>query len=113
MSPDEQDACRYRTGALTGVSVGRQGAQPSARANRTKLKRTIDLVRRLDELNAYWLPHNRQAWSHLPCADFGHHNTDYMRAMLLLANKTRSVRTVRSGWLFSWRTVTATASIKA
>ena len=46
----------------------------------------------------FYLPHNwdtRGRIYHVP--DFGHHNTDHMRAMLMLANKTRGEDGVSPG----------------
>ena len=46
------------------------------------------MARRLDELNAYWLPHNFDRRGRIyHVSDFGHHNTDHMRAMLLFAEQ--------------------------
>jgi DNA-directed RNA polymerase len=49
----------------------------------------IALARNLTVWPCFYLPHNfdkRGRIYHVP--DFGHHNTDYLRAMFLLANKT-------------------------
>lgn len=61
-----------------------------ARANRTKLRRTIQMARNLaKDWPCFYLPHNwdRRGRIYHVC-DFGHHNTDHMRAMFMMANKT-------------------------
>ena len=60
-----------------------------AKSNRTKLKRTLKLARDYLSWAEFYLPHNFDRRGRIyHVSDFGHHNTDHMRAMFLLRNKT-------------------------
>ena len=61
-----------------------------ARANRSKVRRNLKEARQLAAQNTpFYMPHvwDRRGRVYHVC-DFGHHNTDYLRAMFLLHNKT-------------------------
>ena len=67
-----------------------KGAQPSGEIEQHEAEADASkLARDYLTWNAFWLPHNFDERGRIyHVSDFGHHNTDHMRAMFLLANKT-------------------------
>ena len=60
-----------------------------ARANRSKIRRTLNEAREMAQYDSFWMPHNWDRRGRVyHCSDFGHHNTDFMRAMFQFANKS-------------------------
>ena len=58
-----------------------------AGTNLVVVEKRVAQARKLSEVERFWLPHNfdyRGRVYHIP--DFGHHNTDFTRAMVLFAN---------------------------
>jgi DNA-directed RNA polymerase len=73
----------YMRHLTRSTAVNRQ-----ARANRSKIRRTLNEAREFLTYDCFYLPHNwdRRGRVYHVC-DFGHHNTDYIRAMFQFHNK--------------------------
>lgn len=91
---DKDDQIAHMRNLTRCKAVNRQ-----ARANRSKIRRTLNEARELAQYDQFWMPHNwdrRGRVYHV--SDFGHHNTDFLRAMFLFANKTK-VTEENSAWI--------------
>ena len=89
LEKDEQIELAREAYEITKENMATKANRTNVETHKTEAKKILEHAKRLDPENPkFWLPHNfdyRGRVYHVPV--FGHHNTDYLRALFLFADK--------------------------